>query len=68
MSKLEVIYNLKVVDAFLIDGVVLVQISSSPQSKTYGEYCDDEISDKIKICGAAVKLVDLALDLCKVIS
>ena len=46
--------------AFLIDGAALVQISSSPQPRTYGEYCYDEISDKIKI--AAVKRVDLALD------
>lgn len=49
--------------AFLIDGAALVQISSSPQPRTYCEYCDDEISDKIKICGAAVKRVDLALDI-----
>lgn len=49
--------------AFLIDGAALVQISSSPQPRTYGEYCYDEISDKIKICGAAVKRVDLASDI-----
>ena len=63
MSKLKVIYNSLAVMAFLIDGAALVQVSSSPQPRTYGEYCDDEISDKIKICGAAVKRVDLALDI-----
>ena len=62
VSEQKVIYNSLVVMAFLIDGAALVQVSSSPQPRTYGEYCDDEISDKIKICGAAVKRVDLALD------
>ena len=63
VDRLKVIYNSLAVMAFLIDGAALVQISSSPQPRTYGEYCDDEISDKIKICGAAVKRVDLALDI-----
>lgn len=63
VGRLKVIYNSLAVMAFLIDGAALVQISSSPQPRTYGEYCDDEISDKIKICGAAVKRVDLALDI-----
>lgn len=63
VSKLKVIYNSLAVMAFLIDGAALVQVSSSPQPRTYGEYCDDEISDKIKICGAAVKRVDLALEI-----
>ena len=63
VGRLKVIYNSLAVMAFLIDGAALVQVSSSPQPRTYGEYCDDEISDKIKICGAAVKRVDLALDI-----
>lgn len=63
VGRLKVIYSSLAVMAFLIDGAALVQISSSPQPRTYGEYCDDEISDKIKICGAAVKRVDLALDI-----
>ena len=62
VSELKVIYNSLVVMTFLIDGAALVQISLSPQPRTYGEYCDDEINDKTKICGAAVKRVDLALD------
>ena len=58
-------YDSPNVDACVIDGAALVQMNQPRYSKTYGEYCKNELGSKIKSIAADVKRIDVVFDIYK---
>ena len=53
------------VSAKIIDGAAFVNMNAPKQSKTYGEYCQKEIQQKIKAIGHNISRLDLVFDIYK---
>lgn len=50
------------IDAYIIDGAAFVHMNPPRLSKTYGEYCETELRDKIKPLMVKSKRVDVVFD------
>ena len=55
-------YEAPSVDGCIIDGVVLVQINNPRTSRTFGEYCGIEISERAERIANTVERVDIVFD------
>ena len=51
-----------VVDSYVIDGAAFVHMHPPRSSKTYGDYCSQEIGGKVRALSSKVKRVDVVFD------
>ena len=64
-QSIDVLYEPPDVDAYIIDGPVLVQSSQPKKSKTHGEYCETELRDKMAENISSSSRVDTVFDIYK---
>ena len=53
------------VDVYIVDGAALVQMNAPKLAKTYGEYAETEVCNKIKAMGNKCERVDIVFDIYK---
>ena len=53
------------VDAYIVDGAALVQMNAPKLAKTYGEYAETEVCNKVKALANKCERVDIVFDIYK---
>ena len=61
-------YQRPATDAYVVDGPAFVDMHSSTVSKTYGQYCEQELAVKIKNLASTALRVDVVFDVYQKVS
>ena len=58
-------HDAPLVDACIVDGPALVQMNAPMLARTYGEYCEFELGNKVKSIANGAKRIDIVFDVYK---
>ena len=58
-------HDAPLVDACIVDGPALVQMNAPKLARTYGEYCEFELGNKVKSIANGEKRIDIVFDVYK---